>query len=141
MVDKITVDFTELLQFSMDLDLLPTEVMKNVDSAVRFSSVTVKKAAAKSVGKRKYFRAAAAAIDFDVTIGKSGGQLSIESDIGYNKGKKPGRLGNLVEFGAPGSPNALTPGNELQVALAEVIPDFEKGLSLALGLAEKRAKL
>jgi hypothetical protein len=49
---------------------------------------------------------AAAAITYDTNIGKT----TVDAEIGYDKDKKPGRIGNLLEFGGGGdhSPRTAT---------------------------------
>lgn len=140
MADGISFDFSELTALAADLGTVPDNAGPNVRKAVEFTSVEVKKSAAKKVTKRRHFRQAAAAIGFDVTA-KAGATSSITSEIGYDKGRPSGKLGNLVEFGAPGSPNALTPGNELVSSLHENEADFQKGLERALADAERKAGL
>lgn len=135
--DGMDFDFSELTKLAADLGRIPDEAIPNVKTALNVTSLRVKRGAQAKVGRRKHFKQAAQAITFDVTARKS----EIESEIGYDKARPAGKLGNLVEYGAPGSPNALTPGNELQTTLHEEEADFVKGLSKALEDAEKKAGL
>lgn len=141
MVDGFGLDFSELTKLAADLGDVPKHVGPNLRSAIEYTSVGVKKATQEKVGKRRHFKQAAAAIDYDIKVDARLTGSSITSEIGYNKGRGVGKLGNLIEFGAPGAPNALTPGNELQTSLHEQEADFEKGLSRALEDAERRAGL
>lgn len=141
MSDGIEFDFSELQALAADLGTVPGNAGSNIRQAVEVTSRKVKDGAKKKVGKRhKALRHAAVAIDYDIAV-ELGDRSTITSEIGYNKDKAPGPLGNLIEFGAPGAVNALTPGNELQTALHEQESDFEAGLSKALEDAERKAGL
>ncbi len=128
MSDSVSVDFSELTRLAADLGTMPETAGPFINSAVQSTSRNIKKAAAKKVGKRKHFKQAAAAIDYEIKA--VFGQV-IQSEIGFDKDKPAGPLGNLTEFGAPGAPNALTPGNELQTSLEENQEDFVRGLQQA----------
>lgn len=137
MSDGVSFDFSELDKLTADLGTVPPEAVKNLRSAVQVTAFRVKKGAAEKVGRRKHFRQAAAAITYDTAESKSG----VEAEIGYDKDRDTGKLGNLVEFGAPGAPNALTPGNELATALHDEEPDFVRGVEKALDDAHRKAGL
>lgn len=136
MTDGISFDFHELNKLAADLGHVAALAGPNIVSAVKFTSVLIKKESAKTVG-RKRWSAAAAAIDFDVH-GTTGSRLgAISSEIGYNKGKAGGPLGNIREFGSPHT----APSNDLVNALHNNEADFQKGLGIALEQAEKKAGL
>lgn len=141
MGDGIHVDLSELAQLSADLGTVPETAGSFINSAVQFTSKEVKKSAAKKVGRRRHFKQAAAAIDYEVKTFQGFGASVIQSEIGYDKDKSAGPLGNLIEFGAPGSGNALTPGNELVTSLHEQEDDFARGLLKATADAERKAGL
>lgn len=142
MPDGFDVDFSELNTLAADLGRVPENVGPFLNSAVQFTSIKIKKGAARKVRNRKHFKKAAAAIDYDVKVFRGFGVSVIQSEIGYSKDRPVGALGNLIEFGAPGGePHALTPGNELQSTLQEEQADFVKGLEKALEDAEKKAGL
>jgi hypothetical protein len=133
MADGVAFDFSELDRLAADLGTVSTNAGPFINSAVQRTSINVKKAAARKVGARKHFKQAAAAIDYEVKTLQAFGTSQVQAEIGFNKDRPAGQLGNLTEFGAPGSRNALTPGNELQSALAENQQDFIEGLDKALG--------
>lgn len=138
MSDGIEFDFSEMGKLAADMGKIPLIAGPNVVSAIKFTSVLIKREAAKSVG-RKRWSAAAAAIDFDVH-GTTGARLgAITSEIGYNKDKAGGPLGNIREFGSPAQSTA--PSNDLVNALHNNEADFQKGLNIALEQAEKKAGL
>lgn len=137
----MTFDFTELTALAADLGQVPDNAGPFINSAVQFTSKEIVKGAQKKVRKRKHFKQAANAIDYELTVAL-GEKSAITSEIGYDKDQSgAAKLGSLIEYGAPGAPNALTPGNELQTSLHEQEDDFEKGLSKALEDAERKAGL
>jgi len=136
MSDGIEFDFSELGKLAADMAHVPLIAGPNVVSALKFTSVLIKRESAKSVGNNRW-SAAAGAIDFDVH-GTTGARLgAISSEIGYNKDKAGGPLGNLREFGTPHT----APSNDLLNALHNNEADFQKGLNIALEQAEKKAGL
>lgn len=137
---SIDFDFTEIDQLAADLGQVGKNVGRFINSAVQFTSTEVKKAAAASVGGGPW-KSLPHSIDYEVTTFQGFGVSVIKSDIGYNKAKGGGKLGNLREFGAPDSRNNLAPHNDLRNALEKNQKDFEKGLNKALEDAERAAGL
>lgn len=141
MPDGISFNFDELTQLAADLGEVPDNFGPFLNSAIQFTSKEIKKSAAKKVRGRKNLGQAAQAIDYELKIFRGFGVSLLQSEIGYDKDKNAGELGNLIEFGAPGSPNTLTPGNELVTSLHEQEADFEKGIRQASADAERKAGL
>jgi hypothetical protein len=139
--DGISFDFSELDRLAADLESVPKNITPFLVSAIKFTSVNVKRAASRKVGRRRHFKQAAQAIDFEVKHFTGFGVNIIQSEVGYDKERPAGELGNLVEFGAPGSPNALTPGNEMQSSLRENEADFVRGIERAEADARRKAGL
>lgn len=138
MPDGIEFDFSELNRLAADLEHAAGDIEPFLKSALNVTSLKIKRGAQAKVGRRRHFRQAARSITFDVSSRKVG----LESEIGYEKGRGgPAHLGNLIEFGAPGSPNALTPGNELASTLREEEADFVKGVLRAVDDSLKKAGL
>lgn len=149
--DSISFDFSELTKLAADLEQVAKTIGPFAHSAVQFTATRIKKEAASSVGKGRW-SAAAAAIDYDIGSGGAGfsevvqGILSgsalsnvITAEIGYNKGRGGGPLGNIREFGAP--EQNTPPSNDLVNALHSNEADFQKGLEKAAKDAERRAGL
>jgi hypothetical protein len=67
------------------------------------------------------------AITYDTTIRPT----TIEAEIGYDKDKKPGRFGNLLEFG--GGKDHSPPHRDLGRALESEAPRFENAMALIAG--------
>jgi hypothetical protein len=133
MADGFSADFSELYKLAADLDAAAADIQKPLKTALNVTSMKVKKSAQAKVRGRKQLGQAASAITFDVTT-RAG---EVESEIGYDKSRAVGKLGNLIEFGAPASGNSLSPGNELQTSLHEEEADFIRGIEIAIDDALK----
>jgi len=131
-------DFSDIMKLAADLDSVADGIEGPLKKALNVTSMGVKKSAQAKVRGRKGLGHAASGITFDVKETAGG----VESEIGYDKARGGAALlGNLVEFGAPGSPNALTPGNELQSSLQENEADFVRGVLRAVDDAQRKAGL
>lgn len=136
------IDFSEVDRLVADIGEVADTIGPYANSAVNFTSVKIKKAAAKSVGKSPTWGAAAQAIDYDIKVHQAFGVSTIQSEIGFDKEKTAGSLGNLREFGAPDSPNGpLAPHNDLAIALHANERDYVYGLQKATEDAERAAGL
>ncbi|MCW2287036.1 hypothetical protein EDF60_1687 [Leucobacter luti] len=124
-------DFSELLSLAADIDEASDKLPKYLGKALGVTSKKVKETAASKVSGRKHFRQAASAIDYELA-GYTGAVSGMSSEIGYNKDKAAGQLGNLAEFGAPNAGNQLAPGGELQAVLTEHEDDFVAGVERAV---------
>jgi hypothetical protein len=140
--ELMNIDTSEIDRLAADLGSVGALAGPFINSAVQFTSKNIKQDAQKSVSKRKHFKQAAAAIDYEVSVFRGFGASVLKAEIGYDKGEAAGALGNLIEFGAPNSiAGPLTPTSDLANALKANQGDFEKGLSKALADAEKKAGL
>lgn len=129
---EIGFDFSEVNALVADLGQVPAVAGGYINSAVQNTSRKVKDGAAEKLRKRKHFKQAARTIDYELTVFRGFGASVLQSEIGYNEDRgAAAELGNLAEFGAPGSRNALTPGNELITSLHEQEDDFVEGLRKA----------
>lgn len=138
MPDGIEFDFTDLLKLAADIEGAAEGIEQPLKTALNVTSNRIKKSAQQKVGGRQHFRQAARSITFEVT----GRKHEIESEIGYEKGRGgAAHLGNLIEFGAPGAPNALAPGNELKSSLSDNEADFIRGVLRAVDDAMRKADL
>lgn len=156
MADGIDFDFSEVLKLSEDLGKVPRNAGPLINSAVQVTAVKVKKSAqSKVAGGSKTWSGLPNTIDYeiktatggganlfeiaDATLASSSPANSITAEIGYNKARGGGKLGNIREFGAPGKDRA--PHNDLANALEENQADFQHGLEIALADAERAAGL
>ena len=136
----------DLTSLARDLGDAPRNAGPFLRKALQVTAGKVKKDAATSAGKSAHFGQAAQAIDYDInaTAADSGSSLTI--DVGYNKGKTAGELGNLLEFGAPdatygGKQVPLAPRSDLANALEANSDDFEHGIERAVNDALKELGL
>ena len=152
MADGISFDFSELMKLAADLGDTPDTAGPFINSAVQVTSKRITDEVKKEVGSGLW-KGAAAAIDYDVTADGH----RIESEIGYDKDKAGGALGNIREFGAPGAPSGVlkrdgfvpfpgssaprAPHNDLANALRDNEDDFVKGLNRAVDDAMKASNL
>ena len=131
-------DFSELRSLSADLGKVAGNTGPFINSAIQFTSNLVKEAAQKSVsGGDVRWKALPSAIDYEVTTFQGFGASVIKSEIGYNRDKPAGHLGNVREFGKPKIPPHL----DLQTALTANEADFEKGITRAIDDALKAGGL
>ena len=130
-------DFSELMQLAADIEHGGESISGNVRKAVQVTSHKIKEDARASVRGRKGLGHAANAITYDTKESASG----VESEIGYDKGRGAGKLGNLIEFGAPNSGNQLSPSHDLGNALLKNEDDFVHGLERAVDDALKASNL
>ena len=159
----LEVDFAELLALADDIESVEEHLPKRLVQAVGVTSKKVKDHAQKAVRGRKQLKGAAAGIDYELKGKSSGAASGISSEIGYNKDKGAGKLGNLLEFGAPKAPammnvkgrdgrwktvpvpgggkRPLPPGGELQAALDANSDDLVTGVENAVSDAMKDARL
>lgn len=125
-------DFSDLNILAQDLENVPSKAGPLIRKAVEVTANKVKSSARERVSGRKELDHAATAIDYELKGFQGFGATVLDAEIGYNKGKSAGKLGNLVEFGAPNAGNQLAPGGELQAALGQNEADFESGLAKAI---------
>jgi len=136
----------DLTSLARDLGDAPRNVGPFLRKALQVAAGRVKKDAAKSVGNSELWKGAAGSIDYDLEAqaGEAGSSLTVE--VGYNKQKAAGALGNLREFGAPeatygGKRVPLAPHNDLANALEANADDFEQGIDRAVDDALKELGL
>lgn len=130
-------DFSELTRLAADLGEVPDNAGPLINSALQHTAVEVKRSWQKRVKGAKHLPGLPAAIDYDVAASRANGQSVLEIQVGFNKDKPQGALGNVNEFGTP----LVVGRGHGQAALEENIPDFEKGLDAAIRDAERRAGL
>lgn len=79
----------------------------------------------------------APAYPYSISYDVHGAGANLTAEVGPDKKRRQGALGNLKEFGSVNNP----PRGYGAAALQENIPDFEKGISKATDDALKRAGL
>lgn len=118
------IDLSDLRQFVQDLGRIPGRAVDEVDKATKKGAQNIKEGWARRWTGHPRFRALPASISYDMQYGL--GQIGAE--IGPDKDRRQGALGNIIEFGT--SKNAPIPGG--MPALAEEEPNYERALMEAL---------
>lgn len=117
-------DFSDLYELAADLTGAPAKANRNIDKALKFTSVEIKKdwqQGAERTGLTGY----AASIDFDMKYSSN----EIASEIGPNLGRNQGSLG-LVEDANGGVRSA--PQHAGRDAMEANEADFIRGLEIAV---------
>jgi hypothetical protein len=118
------VQVTGLNVVVADLEAFPVRLATNVAKAVKITSQKVRDDARNRIKGHKYLPAYPYSITYDVKVTGEG----IEGEIGPDKGKAQGPLGNIVEYGT--SKNAPIP--HLGPALDANAEDLIAGIEIAV---------
>lgn len=122
---KITVTTSGLDQLRNDLSTAPTRVHGNVVKAGKVNAHRIRDTARRIISGHPYLPAYPSSITYDVT--DRGVGRGFLSEIGPDKGRNQGPLGNFVEYGKPNQ----APLPHLSPALDAQLPDLELGLAKA----------
>jgi hypothetical protein len=135
MSDGISIDFSEIDQLSASLGNVRANAGKYLRSAVAFTAKNIDKDWERESKGLQHAPAFPYSITYDISTFAGFGVSVIQADIGPDKDRAQGALGNLIEFGSVNNP----PQGLGHGALQRNEADFEKGLSLALEDAERDA--
>ena len=112
---------------SLAADMLKaaTEAVVATRTVVQVGAFNIKRDAKANVLKSApiHHANAASAITYDTDIGKT----SVDAEIGYDKDRAPGRIGNLLEYGGGGDHSP--PHRDLGRALDAEEPRFAEALA------------
>jgi hypothetical protein len=122
---KIDVSASGLNDLVAHLDEVPDNAHGNILKAVRFTAFGIKKSAAGFAGGIAHAPDYPRAITYDTTDRGVGDGVSAE--IGPDKDRRQGALGNILEYGTVNNP----PYAHLGPALDRWSPDFVEGLEKA----------
>jgi hypothetical protein len=126
-------DLSGLDRLAADLNGAGNAVIPFAVKALAVTSMNVKKTWQGKVSGAPGMPGLAGAVSYDVkTVG-----ASIEAEIGYDKNRYQGPLGNISEFGSP----TLAPRGYGAAALQENADDFVHGLERAVEDALKSRDL
>jgi len=137
MADDMKFDFTEINALAADLGKVADNAGPNIRKAVEITSLLIKRDWQAPLKGSKTLPALPYALTYDVGAKLGLGGSTVESEIGFDRGRKQGQLGHISETG---SPTIAGRGYGL-AALAANRADFEKGLAIALEQAQKKAGL
>lgn len=137
--DGVQYDFSELDKLAVDVGDVPAASGKNLFAAVEVAAVNVRDTARKNATGMAHAPAFPRSISYDIGAGYSfarenfggGGADSITAEIGPDKARPQGALGNLIEYGSVNNP----PQGIMHGALQANEADLERGITKALDSA------
>jgi hypothetical protein len=146
MADGFTVDDSEVRALAVDIGDVPQIAGPFMRSAVEVTSRHIKDDWRSGTGGIKGASAFPYSISYDIYTAAAGasviaGKSVIVSEIGPDKGKPQGPLGNLIEFEGDKSGGLSSREGFGEASLERNADDFEKGLSIATRDAERAAGL
>ena len=121
---RVTIDSSDAKRTAATLDTAGQAISEGVAAVVKKAAVNIKKGAAKRASGLAHAPAYPRAITFDFAAGLTGPY----AEIGPDKGRPQGALGNLLEYGSEN--NAPIP--HLAPALEAEGPAFERYLEEAV---------
>jgi hypothetical protein len=118
-------DFQSLAR---DIGDVPKKTGPFLRQAFEVSSVKIKKGWQSKVDGSPSLPYLKNALDYTITAAGAVGGSQISSEIGFNKNRKQGALGNVSEYGTPTKPGS----GYGAAALDENTDDFESGIAKAV---------
>ncbi|MEF2979102.1 hypothetical protein [Subtercola sp. YIM 133946] len=138
MADEIKIDFSDFQKLSADLGKVPRAARPLMRKAIEVNSRNVRDTWRDKLSGSPSLPALPAAVTYDVTSDESP-RAPIVGQIGFDKNRAQGPLGNISEFGSPAK--NTPPSGYGSASLAENVDDLEKGLSKAVDDAHKQVGL
>jgi len=130
----VDIDASELHKLSADLGEVPRRSSKNLRQATEVTARNVRDTARANAAGMAHAPAFPYSITYDITgSGDSGIGSNIEAEIGPDKERPQGALGNLIEYGSIKNP----PQGIMHGALQANEADFERGIDIAIADALK----
>lgn len=116
----ISVDLSELVQLADELEGAPARIVEAVTPPVKRGAMNIKREAQASA--RAQFRSYAAIYPSSITYDVSSDDTSVTAEIGPDKDRRQGALGNLLEYGSSNNPPYphLNPAAEREAPRAQV---------------------
>lgn len=124
----MSFDFHELDRLAADLASAPDKAGPFIRKAVEVTSRKIKDDWKKNTAGLKHAPAFPRSISYDITTFEGFGASVIKAEIGPDKSRPQGALGNLLEFGSTNN----APRGDGHGALQKNQGDFESGLAKAL---------
>ncbi|MBB4072048.1 hypothetical protein [Canibacter oris] len=129
----MTVDTSELFELARDLENVPKTAGKYIRQAVEVTARKVKDTWAESAGGLKHAPLFPRSITYDLKGLQAFGFTVLSAEVGPDKTRPQGALGNLIEFGSINNPPQM-----LGLAALEAnSQDFIDGLNIAVADALK----
>lgn len=117
---SVRIDHSDLDRWILDLDEAARGLMPEVRKVVQKGALNIKTGARRRIGRPAHAPAYANAITYDSVETAT----RAEAEIGPDKGRRQGALGNLLEYGSVN--NAPIP--HIRPATDEELPRFEKAM-------------
>lgn len=134
----IDVDYSEISRLAADLGEVPRRSSRNLRQAIEVTARHVRDAARQNATGMAHAPAFPYSITYDITgSGDSGTGSTLDAEIGPDKDRPQGALGNLIEYGSIHNP----PQGIMHGALQANEADFERGIDMAVADALKAAGL
>ncbi|RCL91796.1 MAG: hypothetical protein DBW62_00640 [Microbacterium sp.] len=127
MPDDFQVDASDLNVLSADLGAAPRNAAPFLRSALEYSARELRDDARQNARGMEHAPAFPFSITYDVKTLRAFGVTVMEAEVGPDKDRPQGALGNLIEYGSVNNP----PQGILHGALQRVEPDFESGIDKA----------
>lgn len=137
MADGVEIDASDLSSLSADLGEAKRGTVKNLRKALEFTARGVRDVARQNATGMAHAPAFPYSITYDLKYREAFGGTSMEAEIGPDKDRAQGALGNLIEFGSVHNP----PQGIMHGALQANEADFERGIDRAVNDAMKAAGL
>lgn len=137
MSDGMSFDFSELDELAADLGRVPDKAGPNVEKAMHVTSGKIRQTWREKLARSRTLPGLPGALSWDVTADASLTGSVIRSEIGFDKNRYQGPLGNISEYGTP----TVTGRGFGLASLHENEADFQRGLEIAIEQAEREAGL
>jgi hypothetical protein len=123
---SIRIEHGDLDRLVLDLDNAASGMPKEAAAVVEKGALNIKTGAQRRIGRPAHAPSYGAALGYDMRTAAPGP----EAEIGPDKNKRQGALGNILEHGTINNP----PRPHIRPAVDEELPKFEKAMQ---DLAEK----
>ncbi|MEV6344131.1 hypothetical protein [Actinoplanes sp. NPDC051851] len=123
-MDEIRIDSSDVTRLAARIDKTAAAAIGEVEQVVAKGSLNIKNGAKERIGRGPYLPRYSAAIGYDMWSTPT----AVRSEIGPDKDKAQGPLGNILEYGSPGR----APRPHLGPAADEEEPRLERALEDAV---------
>ena len=130
-------DFSELDRLAADLGEVPAKSGPLIRKALEVTSRYVRDSWRDKLKGSISFKHLPGAVTYDIATFQGFGASIFQAEIGFDKSRSQGALGNISEFGTPKTP----PSGFGHASLLENQDDFQKGIDIAIGDALKESGL
>lgn len=141
MADGVSIDSSDFSKLSADIGKAPSTSGKTLRQAIEVTARNVRDTAREKASGLDHAPAFPYSITYDIGANHSllretfggGGADTLTAEIGPDKNRTQGALGNLLEYGSVNNP----PRGIMHGALQENEADFERGIDKAIDDALK----